>query len=970
MDKLFLTVLNMSVTASVVIAVVWAARLALRCFRAPKVAAYALWAVALFNLLCPFKPESVLSLHPFKPAPIPLDIGMQTQPRIDTGVAVINSAVSAALPAAPPVASVNPLQIWTTIGAYVWLIGMAAMLVYAVVSYALLKRKLRFATKREGGVYETDAIPSPFVLGSVRPKIYLPVGLADADLEYILRHERTHIRRRDYLVKPLAFLALALHWFNPLVWLAYFLLGADIEMSCDEQVLREMGETSGASGEAKAIYSAALLNLATGRRLVGLSPLAFGEGGVKERVKNVLNFRKPSRVIMLAAVVVLAVVTVGFAVNRASGSNIPIEATISYEGKSSTITLGDGTHIPYVELGSTVSLNFKGGRPTSVGVIEIIVRSDGSRRYNEQVDKALEVSYSGSNLVTFTVEKNMSDVLSSDSRDYAPGNSFRWYRIICNDNGESTTEHGLWLRTDPAILFEQEPSSDLSHMPALRTPYVGNNSAVGKIVDALPPLGYLHKQKFFSIGDDYGTGLAPNTLTVYYEQDGKINDEYAVGPRNAVLLFALIDNLEEVSYSIRTSPSGETLDKSAYLDRVTYNRADLGEYLATVGLTWGSFRDDWDSAVEKAFGLIGTGALADWRRQVTVGNNMGAVRELLGEPKEKPSDLCDIYEIDGNEVIIYYEANTIGEIGVSRVLINGEQIEPSRRQMTIADVREIARSLGEYTTLDEAMMYLKDNFIGEDIGSGFWIMRFGVEDGKYQLTAHQAGGLSLMRVTDGASIDLRYYDVDAFLAGEIQQIRETPPPPSPSVPPAKTPFYAAPAVWSPDMTLGATGVPSLDYASDKYIILHSYFGMFVYDLESRRMIRSLDLAAIGCHYTQGSDYCEVAVSADGGKVFLRTMETRKMYVWDLTAEPDSSLYAGDYDLDWPEPDERFRTVSVETAVGAAYSGAQGRYSDRAADFGGYYGYLFTSDSETIGGLWYCVDDMVFSDLFSANAYGG
>jgi beta-lactamase regulating signal transducer with metallopeptidase domain len=312
-DKLFLTLLNMSLTASVVIAVVVLARFALK--RAPKWISYALWAVALFNLLCPFKPESVLSLNPFKPAPIPLDIGVQAIPRIDSGVSVFNDAVSAVLPAAAPTASANPLQIWTIMGAYVWLAGLVVMLIYAAVTYVLLKQKLRFATKKEDNVYETDRIRSPFVLGFVRPKIYLPAGLADADLSYILCHERTHIKRRDYLVKPVAFLALAIHWFNPLVWLAYFLLNADMEMSCDERVIKELG------GEVKTVYSNALLALSTGKRLVGLSPLAFGEGGVKERVKNVLNFKKRSRVIIVAAVVLLAMLTVGFAVNKANSND-------------------------------------------------------------------------------------------------------------------------------------------------------------------------------------------------------------------------------------------------------------------------------------------------------------------------------------------------------------------------------------------------------------------------------------------------------------------------------------------------------------------------------------------------------------------------------------------------------------------------------------------------------------------------
>ena len=316
-EKIFLSLLNMSLTASVVITVVFFARLVLK--RAPKWVRYALWAVVLFNLLCPFKLESVFSLQPLKPTPIPLNIGMQATPRIDSGVLIINNAVNAvlpaAMPAAAPAANVNPLKIWIVAGAYIWLVGIAALLAYAVVTYARLKRKLRFATKRESDVYETDRIRSPFVLGFVRPKIYLPIGLSDADLTYILFHERTHIKRRDYIVKPAAFLALAVHWFNPLVWLAYFLLNADMEMSCDERTLKELG------GEIKAVYSNALLALSTGKRLVGLSPLTFGEGGIKERIRNVMKFKKASKVIIVAAVALAVVLSAGFAVSKASPLN-------------------------------------------------------------------------------------------------------------------------------------------------------------------------------------------------------------------------------------------------------------------------------------------------------------------------------------------------------------------------------------------------------------------------------------------------------------------------------------------------------------------------------------------------------------------------------------------------------------------------------------------------------------------------
>lgn len=308
MDKLFLTILNMSLTGAFVIATICLARLPLK--KAPKIISYCLWLVAGFRLVFPFSIESVFSLVPFKAQTIPTDIAAQTEPRIDSGIPFVNNAVSSILPAATPTASVNPLQIWTTIGALVWFVGVAVMLIYGVVSFVVLKRKMREAVHIKANIYETGNIKSPFVLGVFKPKIYLPIGLSGQERSYILLHEQTHIRRRDHIVKFAAYFILCLHWFNPLVWTAFLLMGVDMELSCDERVLKETGS------EIKKDYSLSLLTLATEQRIIGGSPLAFGEGSVKGRIKNVLNFKKPSRVIIVAAVALVAVLSVGFAVNR------------------------------------------------------------------------------------------------------------------------------------------------------------------------------------------------------------------------------------------------------------------------------------------------------------------------------------------------------------------------------------------------------------------------------------------------------------------------------------------------------------------------------------------------------------------------------------------------------------------------------------------------------------------------------
>ena len=323
MDKIMLSVLNMSITASFVILAVCAARLLLK--KAPKAISYALWAVVAFRLLVPFSFESVFSLLPIKPEPIPQDIVYQAQPRIDSGINVIDNAVSGFLPAATPTtASINPMQIILAVGSWLWLIGIAVMLIYSFVTIYLLKRRLRGAVLMKDNIYEADNIKTPFVLGFIRPKIYIPAELKAEEKGYIILHEQTHIRRHDHIVKLIAYFTLCLHWFNPFAWLAFVLMGTDMELSCDERVLKELGTGI------KKDYSASLLSLSTGHRIINGSPLAFGEGGIKTRIKNVLNFKKSSRIIIIVAVMLVAVVGVGFMANRSSTIDLPAADSVLF----------------------------------------------------------------------------------------------------------------------------------------------------------------------------------------------------------------------------------------------------------------------------------------------------------------------------------------------------------------------------------------------------------------------------------------------------------------------------------------------------------------------------------------------------------------------------------------------------------------------------------------------------------------
>ncbi|NLJ57155.1 MAG: peptidase M56, partial [Firmicutes bacterium] len=311
LEELFLQTLNMSFTAGFVIIFVLLARVFLK--KLPKVFSYALWGVVLFRLICPFSFESVLSLLPIKTNPLSQDIIHNTAPTVDTGIPVINNNIQQLLPVAPPTAGVNSLQIWIFIGTAVWLLGMAILLLYSIVSLMKLQKRLGGAVYEKDNIYLAEHLDTPFVMGIIRPKIYLPAALAGDEKKYILLHEQMHIKRFDHLAKLVSYFALCWHWFNPLVWVAFFVSGRDMEMSCDEAVIKELG--SGIKKE----YSSSLLTLATGRRITGGIPLAFGEGDTRGRIKNILNYKKPALWVAALSLIIVIVFGIAFAANQKAG---------------------------------------------------------------------------------------------------------------------------------------------------------------------------------------------------------------------------------------------------------------------------------------------------------------------------------------------------------------------------------------------------------------------------------------------------------------------------------------------------------------------------------------------------------------------------------------------------------------------------------------------------------------------------
>lgn len=309
MNELFLKIINMSISASWLVLAVLILRFVLK--KAPKWINVLLWGIVAIRLICPFSFESTLSLIPSAET-IPLNIGMDTTPTINSGISAINNAVNPIISQSnTPMAgaSVNLLQITIGIYEYIWIFGMIALALYTAISYWRLRRKVDTAVRYKDNIFQSENVSFPFVLGIIKPRIYLPFKMNGQYLEHVVAHEQAHICRKDHWWKPLGFLLLMIHWFNPLMWLAYVLLCRDIELACDEKVIKELGN------EQRGDYTQALVACSINRRMIAACPLAFGEVSVKERVKSVMNYKKPAFWVIIISVIVCVGVTVCFLTN-------------------------------------------------------------------------------------------------------------------------------------------------------------------------------------------------------------------------------------------------------------------------------------------------------------------------------------------------------------------------------------------------------------------------------------------------------------------------------------------------------------------------------------------------------------------------------------------------------------------------------------------------------------------------------
>ena len=305
LDTLFLRILNMSLTGSFVILLVLLSRALL--YKAPKKYVYPVWGLVLLRLCAPFSLESIFSLLPSTEV-LPIELLTSANPSdwyIQSGFRTIDQAVNPLLQETSPAAMTNHFSIL----AWIWLAGTIGMLLYSLISLIRLRWTLIGRVRLQDNIYLADHIHSPFVLGILRPKIYLPSSLNETEQQYILLHEKAHIRHLDPFFRAAAFIMLSFHWFNPLVWAAFWLSGRDMEMACDESVMQQMDT------DIRRKYAQTLLQFATGQKITLAAPLAFGESDTKVRIKNVLRYHKPHWWMILAAVILLLALCIGLLTN-------------------------------------------------------------------------------------------------------------------------------------------------------------------------------------------------------------------------------------------------------------------------------------------------------------------------------------------------------------------------------------------------------------------------------------------------------------------------------------------------------------------------------------------------------------------------------------------------------------------------------------------------------------------------------
>lgn len=354
MTAVFLKVLNMSISAGWLILAVILLRFFLK--KAPRRIVCVFWLLVAIRLVCPFSPESALSLIPSVET-VPKSIEIMNKPEINSGLPLLNRTINPIIAdnfAAEETAGANPMQVIVFMMSVIWAAGMLSMLLYAVISYAKLKRSVGASLCSNNSIRICDDIKTPFILGIFKPLIYIPSSVDGKTLDYVITHETAHIKRRDQLWKPFGFLILTVYWFNPLCWAAYILLCRDIESACDEKVIKSMSKIE------RAEYSQAILDLSVQTKRVTVCPIAFGEVNAKGRIKSVLNYKKPTFWAVLISVIVCVSVALCFLTNPKTKADtlsdglfvqeeVKLQPYVDISMEDKTIRVGQSIAMSYAE---------------------------------------------------------------------------------------------------------------------------------------------------------------------------------------------------------------------------------------------------------------------------------------------------------------------------------------------------------------------------------------------------------------------------------------------------------------------------------------------------------------------------------------------------------------------------------------------------------------------------------------------
>lgn len=522
MENLLLQVLKMSYNGSIVIVFILLIRLFLK--KVPKSYSYALWSVVLFRLLSPFSIESAFSLLPIKENPIPSTMTMTT---VDTGSRILNDSINPLLTQANEVASTNPIQIYMYIASIVWIIGVVMLLLHSIFSFYYLKKKLENAIYYKDNIYYSDNIETAFVLGIIKPTIYLPSFLDEKEQGHILVHEQMHIKRFDPLIKALSFFTVCIHWFNPLVWFAFFESSNDMEMSCDEMVIKRLGN------DTKKAYSSSLLRFVQTKRMFHQTPLAFNEGNTKKRIINILQFKTMKTWISGLLVIVILGVIVSFSFNKKQEPFEQLQfpemesiAFIQVEHKTSTNTITKRTKIErlitLLKDNKKTSIQSINDAPNVDDYIKIDLYTNNLRTlylYEKDNKYFMEVPYSG----VYTINKDVLSIVNNESFT----------------SGENIVEQRILENNLPEKLFDN------------KIPYVGDASKVGKLIHLIPSPYGLSYESF-----ELKTDMKPYGLLVAYSSSPEVRSYYSNEQhqhefkRNALLLFATIENVDMVAFRI------------------------------------------------------------------------------------------------------------------------------------------------------------------------------------------------------------------------------------------------------------------------------------------------------------------------------------------------------------------------------------------------------------------------------------